>query len=67
MLSMGFQEDIEAILEQPPEDAADAAVLRDGARGTSSAWRRRNLRNPEFMTLSADHVGVARDPTLRTT
>ena len=33
MLSMGFQEDIEAILEQTPTDAADAAVLGDGARG----------------------------------
>ena len=33
MLSMGFQEDIEKILEETPADAADAALLGDGARG----------------------------------
>ena len=33
MLSMGFQEDIEAILERTPAGAADAALLGDGPRG----------------------------------
>ena len=37
MLSMGFQEDIEEILERPPDDAADDAVLGDDARGDPAA------------------------------
>ena len=37
MLSMGFQEDIEAILERTPSRAADAAVLGHGARGHPAA------------------------------
>ena len=37
MLSMGFQEDIEAILEETPDDTADAAVLGHDARGDPAA------------------------------
>ena len=46
MLSMGFQEDIETILEQTPNDAADAAVLGDGARGHPAPRRGASCATP---------------------
>jgi ATP-dependent RNA helicase DeaD len=57
MLSMGFQEDIEAILEKTPETRQTllfSATVPEGIQRLS----RRFLRNPEFLKLSADFVGV---------
>ncbi|HET6281891.1 MAG TPA: DEAD/DEAH box helicase [Polyangia bacterium] len=57
MLSMGFQEDIEAILERTPEVRQTllfSATVPEGIQRLS----RRFLRNPEFLKLSADFVGV---------
>ncbi|HXI59300.1 MAG TPA: DEAD/DEAH box helicase, partial [Polyangia bacterium] len=57
MLSMGFQEDIEAILEKTPETRQTllfSATLPEGIQRLS----RRFLKNPEFLKLSADFVGV---------
>ena len=57
MLSMGFQEDIEAILERTPETRQTllfSATVPEGIQRLS----RRFLRNPEFLKLSADFVGV---------
>jgi ATP-dependent RNA helicase DeaD len=57
MLSMGFQEDIEAILEKTPEKRQTllfSATLPVGIQRLS----RRFLHNPEFLKLSADFVGV---------
>ncbi|HEY2903842.1 MAG TPA: DEAD/DEAH box helicase [Polyangia bacterium] len=57
MLSMGFQEDIEAILEHTPESRQTllfSATLPEGIQRLS----RRFLKNPEFLKLSADFVGV---------
>jgi ATP-dependent RNA helicase DeaD len=57
MLSMGFQEDIEAILERAPETRQTllfSATVPEGIQRLS----RRFLRNPEFLKLSADFVGV---------
>jgi ATP-dependent RNA helicase DeaD len=57
MLSMGFQEDIEAILEKTPAERQTllfSATVPEGIQRLS----RRFLRNPEFMKLSADFVGV---------
>jgi len=58
MLSMGFQEDIEAILEHTPESRQTllySATLPEGIQRLS----RRFLRDPERLKLSADFVGVA--------
>jgi ATP-dependent RNA helicase DeaD len=57
MLSMGFQEDIEAILERTPVERQTllfSATVPEGIQRLS----RRFLRNPEFLKLSADFVGV---------
>jgi ATP-dependent RNA helicase DeaD len=57
MLSMGFQEDIEAILERTPETRQTllfSATVPEGIQRLS----RRFLRNPEFLKLSADFIGV---------
>src|SRR3954470_22081258 len=57
MLSMGFQEDIEAILERTPETRQTllfSATVPEGIQRLS----RRFMRNPEFLKLSADFVGV---------
>jgi ATP-dependent RNA helicase DeaD len=57
MLSMGFQEDIEAILERTPGERQTllfSATVPDGIQRLS----RRFMRNPEFVKLSADFVGV---------
>ncbi len=57
MLSMGFQEDIEAILEKTPAERQTllfSATVPEGIQRLS----RRFLRNPEFLKLSADFVGV---------
>ena len=57
MLSMGFQEDIEHILEQTPESRQTllfSATVPEGIQRLS----RRFLKNPEFLKLSADFVGV---------
>jgi ATP-dependent RNA helicase DeaD len=57
MLSMGFQEDIEAILEKTP---ATRQTLLFSATVPEAIQRlsRRYLRNPEFLKLSADFIGV---------
>jgi ATP-dependent RNA helicase DeaD len=57
MLSMGFQEDIEAILEKTPTERQTllfSATLPEAIQRLS----RRYLRNPEFLKLSADFIGV---------
>jgi ATP-dependent RNA helicase DeaD len=57
MLSMGFQEDIEKILEQTPTERQTllfSATVPEGIQRLS----RRFLRNPENVKLSADFVGV---------
>jgi len=57
MLSMGFQEDIEHILEQTPtarQTLLFSATVPEGIQRLS----RRFLRAPEFLKLSADFVGV---------
>ena len=57
MLSMGFQEDIEAILEKTPAERQTllfSATVPEGIQRLS----RRYLRNPEFLKLSADYIGV---------
>ena len=57
MLSMGFQEDIEDILEKTPAERQTllfSATVPEGIQRLS----RRYLRNPEFLKLSADFVGV---------
>jgi ATP-dependent RNA helicase DeaD len=57
MLSMGFQEDIEAILERTPTERQTllfSATVPEGIQRLS----RRFLRSPQFLKLSADFVGV---------
>jgi ATP-dependent RNA helicase DeaD len=57
MLSMGFQEDIEAILERTPKERQTllfSATLPEGIQRLA----RRYMRQPELVTLSADFVGV---------
>jgi ATP-dependent RNA helicase DeaD len=57
MLSMGFQEDIEAILERTPAERQTllfSATVPDGIQRIS----RRFMRNPENVKLSQDFVGV---------
>jgi ATP-dependent RNA helicase DeaD len=57
MLSMGFQEDIEAILEQTPSERQTmlfSATVPEGIQRLS----RRFMRNPEFVKLSEGFVGV---------
>jgi len=57
MLSMGFQEDIENILEQTPsarQTLLFSATVPEGIQRLS----RRFLKTPEFLKLSADFVGV---------
>jgi ATP-dependent RNA helicase DeaD len=57
MLSMGFQEDIEKILEETPKERQTmlfSATVPEGIQRIS----RRFLRNPEFLKLSADYIGV---------
>jgi ATP-dependent RNA helicase DeaD len=57
MLSMGFQEDIEDILEKTPTERQTllfSATVPEGIQRLS----RRYLRNPEFLKLSADYIGV---------
>ena len=57
MLSMGFQEDIEAILERTPQERQTllfSATLPEGIQRLA----RRYMRQPELVTLSADFVGV---------
>ncbi|HVV16670.1 MAG TPA: DEAD/DEAH box helicase [Polyangia bacterium] len=57
MLSMGFQEDIEKILQQTPVERQTllfSATLPEAIQRLA----RRYLRNPEFLKLSADFVGV---------
>ena len=57
MLSMGFQEDIEAILEKTPVERQTllfSATVPEGIQRLS----RRFMRNPEFLKLSGDYVGV---------
>src|SRR5450432_477239 len=58
MLSMGFQEDIEKILEETP--AATRQTLLFSATVPEGIQRlaRRFLRNPEFLKLSGDYIGV---------
>jgi len=57
MLSMGFQEDIEAILERTPKERQTmlfSATLPEGIQRIA----RRYMREPELVTLSAEFVGV---------
>src|SRR5688572_5635461 len=57
MLSMGFQEDIEAILERTPAERQTmlfSATVPEGIQRLS----RRFMRNPEFLKLSEGFVGV---------
>jgi ATP-dependent RNA helicase DeaD len=57
MLSMGFQEDIEAILEKTPTERQTllfSATVPEGIQRLA----RRFLRSPEFLKLSGDYVSV---------
>ena len=57
MLSMGFQEDIEAILERTPEERQTllfSATVPEGIQRLA----RRFLRNPEILKLSGDYISV---------
>jgi ATP-dependent RNA helicase DeaD len=57
MLSMGFQEDIEHILEQTPvsrQTMLFSATVPEGIQRIS----RRFMKKPEFLKLSADFIGV---------
>lgn len=57
MLSMGFQEDIEAILSETPAERQTllfSATVPEGIQRLS----RRFMRSPEMLKLSADFVGV---------
>jgi ATP-dependent RNA helicase DeaD len=57
MLSMGFQEDIEAILDETPatrQTLLFSATIPEGIQRLS----RRFMRDPEIIKLSADFVGV---------
>jgi len=57
MLSMGFQEDIEAILERTPKERQTmlfSATLPEGIQRLA----RRYMHEPEMIALSADFVGV---------
>src|SRR5512135_892556 len=57
MLSMGFQEDIEAILSETPAERQTllfSATIPEGIQRLS----RRFMRSPEILKLSADFVGV---------
>ncbi len=57
MLSMGFQEDIEKILDKTPAERQTllfSATVPEGIQRLS----RRYLKNPEFLKLSADYIGV---------
>ncbi|HVT09938.1 MAG TPA: DEAD/DEAH box helicase, partial [Polyangia bacterium] len=57
MLSMGFQEDIEKILQQTPVERQTmlfSATMPEAIQRLA----RRYLRNPELLKLSADFVGV---------
>lgn len=57
MLSMGFQEDIEAILSETPPERQTllfSATVPEGIQRLS----RRFMRSPETLKLSADFVGV---------
>jgi ATP-dependent RNA helicase DeaD len=57
MLSMGFQEDIEAIVERTPSERQTllfSATVPEGIQRLA----RRFLREPELLELSADFVGV---------
>jgi len=57
MLSMGFQEDIEHILEHTPESRQTllfSATVPEGIQRLA----RRFLKKPEILKLSADNVGV---------
>jgi len=57
MLSMGFQEDIEAILSETPPSRQTllfSATIPEGIQRLS----RRFMRDPEILKLSADFVGV---------
>jgi ATP-dependent RNA helicase DeaD len=57
MLSMGFQEDIEAILEETPSSRQTllfSATIPEGIQRLS----RRFMRDPETLKLSADFIGV---------
>jgi ATP-dependent RNA helicase DeaD len=57
MLSMGFQEDIEQILQRTPAERQTllfSATVPEGIQRLS----RRFMRNPEFLKLSGDYVGV---------
>ncbi len=57
MLSMGFQEDIEAILERTPSSRQTllfSATVPEGIQRLSGRF----LRSPEMLKLSADFVGV---------
>ncbi|HEX4404143.1 MAG TPA: DEAD/DEAH box helicase [Polyangia bacterium] len=57
MLSMGFQEDIEKILESTPKERQTmlfSATVPEAIQRVS----RRFLKNPEFLKLSGDYIGV---------
>ncbi len=58
MLSMGFQEDIEAILEHTPQDKRQTLLFSATMPEGIQRIARRFMRNPELVKLSADFVGV---------
>jgi ATP-dependent RNA helicase DeaD len=58
MLSMGFQEDIEAILEHTPQEKRQTLLFSATMPEGIQRIARRFMRNPELVKLSADFVGV---------
>jgi ATP-dependent RNA helicase DeaD len=58
MLSMGFQEDIEAILERTPQEQRQTLLFSATMPEGIQRLARRFMRDPELVKLSADFVGV---------
>ena len=65
MLSMGFERELNAILETLPKRAADAALLGDRRRPTSSASRSNQLRDARVHHALGRPRRRARDHALR--
>ncbi|MES1206568.1 MAG: DEAD/DEAH box helicase [Pseudomonadota bacterium] len=58
MLSMGFQEDIEHILEHTPQQTRQTLLFSATVPEGIQRLSRRFMKKPEFLKLSADFVGV---------
>ena len=62
---MGFIEDIEAILDETPDERQTGALLGDDARRDRRRWRSSYMRDPEQITSQpGQHDGPADPPDL---